>query len=224
MIASAVALAILLPASPLISHQEAREGFVPLFDGKTMNGWKGWRSDSIATGWSIQDGAMMVTPGRGTHGDIITTERFGDFDLRLEWKVEKGGNSGVFYRCREYFKYAWYSGPEMQVLDNDNHADGKKPETSAGSCYAMYPPTKMVAKPAMEWNEARVVAVGDHIEHWLNGVKILEYTLNSPDWVARLEKAKFKPMTCYGQFPAGSIGLQDHGNRVWFRNIRIKRM
>jgi uncharacterized protein len=191
----------------------------PLFDGKTTTGWRGYRSDRVPDGWQVVDGALTLV-GKG--GDIITTESFRDFELELEWKVPPGGNSGVFYRVDETAKLIWHHAHEMQVLDNEGHKDGITPATSAGSVYALYAPARDVSRPAGEWNQARVVARGAHVEHWLNGEKILEFEVGSPDWKARVEASKFRAHPGFGRAEAGPIGLQDHDDRVQFRNIRIR--
>ena len=172
-------------------------------------------------GWSVDNGVIAYTPGV-EGGDISTTEQFGDFDLRMDWKIEPGGNSGIFYRAAKGFGAVWHSAPEMQVLDNARHPDGRNPATSAGACYALYACSKATVKPAGQWNEVRIVAKGKHIQHWMNGVKVVEYDINSKDWTDRYKKSKFAEFPKFGQSPKGFIVLQDHGNRVWYRNIRIK--
>lgn len=192
----------------------------PLFDGRTTAGWRGYRSQSVSDGWQVVDGAL-VRVGDGA-GDIVTTDTFGDFELALEWKVESGGNSGVFYRGTEDGRYVWETALEMQVLDDAGHADGESELTSAGSLFGLYPAPRGVVRPAGEWNEARVLMRGNHGEHWLNGVKLLEYEVGSPDWNARIAASKFATMPRFARAAAGHIGLQDHGDRVEFRNIRVR--
>lgn len=142
--------------------------------------------------------------------------------LALDWKISDGGNSGIFYRATEEGDYIWQSAPEMQVLDDARHADGKSPLTSAGSNFALYPAQRGVVRPAGEWNSAELVVNGTHVEHRLNGVKLLEYEIGSPEWRERVSRSKFGAMPLYGKSGEGHIGLQDHGDRVEFRNIRIK--
>jgi len=193
-------------------------GWRPLFDGKTLTGWRGYQKQAPA-GWTVQDG-MLVRSAEG--GDIITDEEFGDFELALEWKISEAGNSGIFYRALESTKLIWHNAPEYQILDNARHADGKNPMTSAGACYALYPPAKDVTRPVGQWNETRIVAKGKHVEHWLNGTKLLEYEAGSDDWKTRVAASKFKVYPGFGEQLKGRIGLQDHGNLVWYRNIRIR--
>ncbi len=170
----------------------------------------------------MRDGTIVFTPGEGSGGDLITVDRFSSFELELEWMVEEGGNSGIFFRVTEDHAYPWESGPEMQVLDNARHVDGQSPLTSAGSNYALHGPPEDVSHPPGEWNAVRILVDGDHVEHWLNGVKVVQYTLGSPAWEALVRASKFNEMPDYGRAPTGHIGLQDHGDPVRFRNIRIR--
>jgi hypothetical protein len=195
------------------------QGWRLLFDGRTTSGWRGYMSDTMPSGWEVVDGALTRT-GRTT--DIITKEKFRDFELSLEWKIEPGGNSGVFYRAIEGPESIYHSGPEMQVLDDSGHRDGRAELTSAGSNFALYPAPRGAVKPAGQWNEARVVARGPHVEHWLNGVKVVEYEQGSEEWRKRVAASKFAQWPAYGTSMEGHIGLQEHGNRVAFRNIRIR--
>ncbi|MGH7519431.1 MAG: 3-keto-disaccharide hydrolase [Gemmatimonadales bacterium] len=199
---------------------EAREaGWRLLFDGKTTAGWRGYRTDAMPAGWQAIGGALTrVAPA----GDIVTIDRYGNFELALEWQVAKGGNSGIFYRVSEDLEYPWQSGLEMQVLDDRAHPDGRSPLTSAGALYGIYPARPGVVRPAGEWNAVRLVVNGNHIEHWLNGVRIVEAELGSPDWQARVNASRFGTMPRYGRNHSGHIGLQDHGDRVSYRNIQIR--
>jgi len=204
---------------PVLTPGERAAGWRLLFDGRTTTGWRGFRMDSLPHGWQVVDGALT----RVAHaGDIITTERFANFELVLEWKISRAGNSGIFYRVSEDDSTAYWSGPEMQVLDDAGHPDGRSRLTAAGSCYGIYPSPAGVVKPAGQWNWVRLVVQGNHVEHWLNGVKVVEYELGSPDWVARVMKSKFALHVHYGRNTSGYIGLQDHGDWVAFRDIKIR--
>jgi hypothetical protein len=185
--------------------------------------WRGFKSPTLPSGWQVVDGALTRV---GAGGDIITKEQYDNFELSLEWKISKGGNSGVFFHVveDEAAKYVWETGPEMQVLDNKGHADGKNPSTSAASNFAMHAPLNDATRPVGEWNEARLVVDGPTVQHWLNGVKVVEYRLWSEDWNQRLQGSKFKSMPRYGKAPSGHIALQDHGDWVAFRNIKIRRI
>jgi hypothetical protein len=194
-------------------------GWRLLFDGRSTDGWRGYRRESMPAGWQVVDGTLART---GSGGDIITTEQYDSFELELEWLVGPGGNSGIFFHVTETGDYIWQTGPEMQILDNAGHREGANPETSTGSNYALHGPSSDVARPAGEWNSVRLVVRGDHVEHWLNGTRIVEYVLGSDDWKARVEASKFRDMPGYGANRRGHIALQDHGDPVQFRNIRIR--
>jgi hypothetical protein len=158
----------------------------------------------------------------GRAGDLITDDEFGDFELALEWKVSEGGNSGIMYRVVDAHEATYQSGPEMQVLDDARHPDGRSRLTAAGAAYGLYPAPAGVVKPAGEWNQVRIVVKGGHVEHWLNGRKVVEYELWSPDWKARVANSKFAQWPSYGLAKKGHIALQDHGDRVAYRNIRVR--
>ncbi|MBA3342237.1 MAG: DUF1080 domain-containing protein [Gemmatimonadaceae bacterium] len=204
----------------VLSQRETNEGWRLLFDGRTTTGWRGYRKPAVSPGWQVTDGSLVRT-GQDA-GDIITAEQYRNFDLALDWKVSEGGNSGIFYRATEGSDNIWQSAPEMQVLDDARHVDGKSPLTSAGASYGIYPAPRGVVRPAGEWNDARLLVNGNHVEHWLNGVKLLEYELGSTEWKDIVAKSKFNEMPLYGKAAEGHIGLQDHGDRVEFRNIRIR--
>ncbi len=204
----------------VLTDEEQAAGWRLLFDGQTTAGWRGYKKDGFPDdGWKVIHGCL-VRVGRG--GDICTVDEFDNFELRLEWRISAAGNSGVFYRVDEQLGWPWESGPEMQVLDNTEHADGQNPRTSAGSCYAIYAPARDVTQPVGLFNQVRIVARGRHIEHWLNDAKVVEYELESPAWEALLAESKFKTMPRHGRVPRGHIVLQDHGDRVWYRNIKIR--
>jgi hypothetical protein len=203
-----------------LTAAEQQSGWKLLFDGKTTNGWRNYRKQTIGPGWTVVDG--LLTRSGENAGDIITDEQYRNFDLMLDWRVAEGGNSGVFYRATQEGDYIWQSAPEMQILDDDGHADGKLPVTSAGSNFALYEAPRGVVRPAGQWNSARVLVNGNHVEHWLNGQKLIEYELGSAEWKERVAKSKFNTMPLYGKAVEGYIGLQDHGDKVEFRNVRIR--
>jgi cytochrome c len=209
------------PAEPqnLLTDAERAAGWRLLFDGKTGDGWRGWKEDALPAGWAIENGCLVrVGPG----GDICTVDEFGDFALSLEWRISPGGNSGIFFRASEKFDWCWQSAPEMQVLDNAEHVDGRNPLTSAGSNYALHAPTRDATVPVGFFNQARILVRGSDVEHWLNGEKVVSYELGSPEWEQLVANSKFKSMPHYGRAARGHIVLQDHGDRVWYRNIKIR--
>jgi hypothetical protein len=193
----------------------------PLFDATTTAAWRGYKADTMPSGWKIVDGALTRV---GRAGDIITRKKYQNFELSLEWKIAPGGNSGIFYRASEDDDAVYWNAPEMQVLDDARHADGKSPLTSSSADYGLYPAKAGVVKPAGEWNSVRLVVQGNHVEHWLNGVKVVEYELGSPDWLAKVQASKFAPHPHYGRNSEGYIGLQDHGDWVAYRNINIREL
>jgi len=206
-------------AANTLTDDERRAGWMLLFDGRALDDWRGYNLEELPDGWGVEDGTLArIGPG----GDIITRTEYADFELALEWKVGPGGNSGLFYRAREGEEWIYHSAPEMQLLDDAGHPDGRSPLTSAGANYGVHPASRGVVRPAGEWNQARVLVDGDHVEHWLNGVKVVEYELGSEDWAARVARAKFAEWPSYGRARRGHIGLQDHGDPVWFRNIKVR--
>lgn len=198
-------------------------GWIDLVDGSDHSAWRGYRREELPAGWRARDGMLGFVPGV-EGGDIVTREEYGDFEFELEWRVGPAGNSGIFYRATEERDVIWESAVEMQVLDDEGHVDGGTPATSAGAAYALYPPTADVVKPAGEWNRVRIVALGPHVEHWLNGEKVVEYEAWSEDWNRRVAASKFAEFPGFGEARRGHIGLQDHGDEVWYRNIRIRRL
>ncbi len=202
-----------------LTPAERAAGWRLLFDGQTTSGWRGYHLDSMPSGWKPVDGALTRV---GEGGDIITRDQFANFELTAEWKVAPAGNSGIMYRVTEEYDYSYKTGPEMQVLDDSGHADGKSRLTAAGSDYALYPSPPGVVKSAGEWNQARIVVNGNHVEHWLNGVKVVGYELGSADWAARVKASKFVQWPDYGLAQTGHLALQDHGDWVAYRNIKIK--
>ena len=202
-----------------LTPAERAAGWRLLFDGKTTTGWRGWKMDTLPSGWQVVDGALTRVRRAA---DIITTEKFKNFELSLEWKIAPNGNSGIFYRASEDDDAIYWSAPEMQVLDDAGHPDGQSRLTAAGSDYGLYPSPAGVVQPAGQWNQVRLVVNGNHVEHWLNGVKVVEYELGSPDWEARVKASKFAPHPHYGRNPEGYIGLQEHDSWVAYRNIKIR--
>lgn len=211
-----------------LTREEHAAGWTLLFDGSSPAEFRGYgRADFPTAGWVVEqaDGAAALRHVAGAGGgDIVTRRSFRDFEFSCEWKVAPGGNSGIFYRVGEGDAPAYVTGPEMQVLDNAGHADGKNPKTSAGALYSLLPCAHDVIRPAGEWNAVRIVARGDRVEHWANGFKVVEYSLADPGWSAMLKGTKFEPWARFGREPAGPIALQDHGDDVWYRDLKVREL
>jgi hypothetical protein len=190
-------------------------------DLNAADAWRGYRRNDLPDGWRFDTLTRELTVlGRG--GDIITRAQFTDFELELEWKVGARGNSGVFFRANEGTRRIYENAAEMQILDNAGHFDGRNALTAAGSNYALHAPVRDVTRPLGQWNTIRIVARGAHVEHWLNGVKVVDYEMWSDDWTARVAAAKFAAWPTYGLARRGHVGLQDHGDVVSFRRMRIR--
>ena len=213
-------------ATPLTAQEHNRltaaeraAGWQLLFDGNSLEGWRGYNSEFMPTGGSVENGMLTRT---GPGGDIITEQQFGDFELYLEWLVGPGGNSGVLFRAVEGQEEVYHGAPEMQILDDAGHPDGRSPLTSAGSNYGLHGAPHGIVKSAGEWNSSRIVVVNNQVEHWLNGDKVVEYELGSADWLRRVANSKFAQWPEYGRASRGHIGIQDHGDRVSFRNLKVR--
>src|SRR3954462_6277467 len=191
-----------------------------LFDGKSLDAFRGYKTDKVPGGWHIANGTLAKD---ARVEDIVSKDEFGDFELEVDWKIGEAGNSGIFYRGTEEYDHIYWSAPEYQLLDDVKGADNKTRLTCAGAAYAIYPSPSGHLKPVGDWNSARIVARGAHVEHWLNGVKLLEYELESPDWLAKVKASKFVAYPNYGRARRGHIAFQgDHEGSPAFRNIRIR--
>jgi len=220
-----------------LTDAEKQEGWKLLFDGENSDGWRGYQKENFPAAWNIEDGTLHIQgSGRGEAGakdggDIIYDKKFADFHLKLQWKVSKVGNSGIFYRGRELDEYdfIWKTAPEMQVLDNINHPDaekGKNGNRKSGSLYDLIPAEPQNAKPHGEWNTAEVIAKGKDILHIQNGDTVVHYTIGSERMQELIADSKWPGINPdWGNIAMkGYIGLQDHGDDVWFRNIKIKEL
>lgn len=217
-------------AQNTLTNQEKKDGWKLLFDGSSTQGWRSYNGDSFPEkGWKVNNG-MLTVLAEGGGGDIITTDVYGDFMLKLEWRVQKGGNSGIFYHALEQPEQAIYwSAPEIQILDNENHPDanrGKNGNRKATSLYDLIPADPQNAKPYGQWNQIKIVVKdrGAHVEHWMNGEKVVEYERWTDKWYDMLRNSKFASHPEFGAAHKGYLGLQDHGDRVDFRNIKIKEL
>jgi hypothetical protein len=207
-----------------LTEEQQQKGWKLLFDGKTTNGWKNYNKPGISPLWKVEDGNLVMS-GNGA-GDIITTEEFENFELEMEWKISEGGNSGIFYCVKEDPKYptAWTTGPEMQILDNQKHPDakqGKDGNRKAASLYDLIP-AKKEPNPVGQWNKIKIIKKKGKVQHYLNDVKVVEFDMDSPEFAEMIKNSKFVKMPDYAKFRKGHIALQDHGDLVWFRNIKIK--
>lgn len=209
-----------------LTKQEKAEGWKLLFDGKTTEGWRKFKTDRIGKSWIVEEGALTFDPTLKDGGDIITTQTFSDFELRLEWKIAPCGNSGIMYFVQESDEYrnVWHTGPEMQVLDNTCHPDAKINTHRAGDLYDLIACSQETVKPAGEWNAVRIVVKDSVLQHWLNDVKVVETKLWDDAWYSMIAKSKFKDLPNFGKFNSGHISLQDHGDKVAFRNIKIREL
>ncbi len=217
----------------VLSDKEKAAGWALLFDGTTTDGWHAYGSRTIGNAWRVANGTLYLdaTNKDGwqikSGGDIVTDEEYGNFELQLEWKIEKGGNSGICIYINEdknKYPYMWSTGPEMQILDNNGHPDGTIHKHRAGDLYDLIPSKTEPVKPPLEWNQVKIVSLNGKLDFYLNGVNVVSTTLWNDAWFSTIAGSKFRNMEGFGSFRTGRIGLQDHGNNVWFRNIKIKRL
>ena len=217
-----------------LNDAEKKAGWQLLFDGKSLAGWRNFKKKTIGKSWVINDDAIHLDakPNKDGHwqaadgGDIITDKPYENFDFTYEWKISNCGNSGVMFNVVEADKYdyVWKTGPEMQVLDNTCHPDSKFVTHRAGDLYDMIECKYPTVKPAGEWNEARIKSTKGNVEFWLNGINIVNFTMHDDNWKKMVAGSKFKDMPDFGKAKSGHLSLQDHGDRVWFRNLKIKEL
>ena len=182
--------------------------------------WRGWQNDAFPAGWRISGDELSKD---GEVEDLVSREMFGDFELELEWRIGKGGNSGLFYRGTREYEYIFWSAPEYQLLDDANAPDGRNRLSSAASNYGLYAAPAGVVRPYGEWNATRIVVDGAHVEHWLNGQKVVAYELGSPEWKAKVAASKFGKFPNFGLAAKGYLGIQgDHPGELALRHIRIR--
>ena len=211
------------------SNTASGDGWISLFDGKTLNGWHTYNQTGVGTAWQAEDGVLHLSSAAKKDGkqggDIVTDEQFENFHLTLDWKISPNGNSGVIFYSKEDPKYSamWHTGPELQILDNNGHPDAKIQKHHAGDLYDLIS-SKEAVKPVGEWNTAEVVANNGKLDFYLNGQHTLSTTMWDDNWFRMIADSKFKDMPEFGRIKNGRIGLQDHGDDVWFRNIKIKRL
>jgi len=209
-----------------LTPMEKEKDWTLLFDGKTLNGWRGFKSDSIGPGWIVDRGNLMsLGKGGDLGGDIITDKEFGNFNLKLEWKLSKGGNSGILFHVLEgNYPTVYATGPEYQLIDDIGYPGKLEDWQTCGANYAMNVPENPKIKPALEWNTSELIVNGPHVIQYLNGSKVVEYDMWTNEWKQRVQNGKWKDYPGYGLAKKGHISLQDHGSKIWFRNIKIKEL
>lgn len=204
---------------------QGESDWITLFDGTSMDAWRGYQQEAMPAGWMMDSTGAMVAHDPGAGNDLVTRETFANFELEFEWMVPAEGNSGVMFRVTEDNDYPWMSGPEYQVLDDMHFSDGEPNKNSAGSNYDVHVPSVRANKAAGEWNTARLVVDGNHVEHWLNGQKVVEYELQSEQWIADRDASKWAQWAeTYGTAEDGHIALQGDHTSVAYRNIRVRRL
>ena len=230
-----LALTLLTFAVLGFNQAQAQEKWISLFDGKTTNGWHTFGKKTAGEAWKVVDGAIMFDPSNKLYGrivgggDIVTNESFSDFHLQLEWKIAKNGNSGIIFFVQNdpsKYKNTWHTGPEMQVLDNEGHPDGKIISHRAGNLYDLIVGDESGAKPAEEWNQVDIIVNKGVLIMKLNGVTTVNTHLGDDSWKELIRKSKFSKGESpdFGKVFSGHISLQDHGDQVWYRNIRIQKL
>jgi hypothetical protein len=222
-----------IPVAPnTLTAIEKKLGWILLFDGKTTTGWHSFNKKTIGSAWKVANGTMYLDTSQKDQwqvkggGDIVTVVEYNNFHLKLEWKIAPGGNSGIIFFVKEDPKYKqpWLTGPEMQILDNEVHSDGKIIKHRAGDLYDLISCNKESVKPVGDWNKVEIICNKGKLNFFLNSVNVVSTTLWDEDWKKLVAGSKFKEMPDFGTYSSGRIGLQDHGNMVWFRNIKIKKL
>jgi hypothetical protein len=208
-----------------LSPAEKKDGWVLLFDGSTLAGWHSYNHSATAR-WEVKDGTIHLDKRKSGQCDITTDSAYGDFDLKLEWKIAKNGNSGIIFHVKEGRKYEdpYNTGPEMQVLDNDGHEDGKIFKHRAGNLYDLVPSMKESVKPVGQWNQVEIISKGGQLTTILNNVVQVKTTMWDAQWRKMIAGSKFKQWSDFGTFHTGKIDLQDHTDEVWYRNIKIRKL
>lgn len=204
------------------------KGFTPIFDGKSLSGWHTYGKTEAGEAWQVNEGTLYLnTDLKEGRGDLVTDKEYENYHLKLEWKISEGANSGIIFNVHEdkaRFGATYSSGPEMQIIDNDKHDDAKNHTHRAGDLYDMIASKEEVAKPVGEWNKAEIVSNRGKLDLYLNGVHIVSTTMFDENWKNLIAKSKFASWPGFGSFNKGKIALQDHGDKIWFRNIQIKEL
>jgi hypothetical protein len=211
-------------ADNMLTDAEKKSGWVLLFDGKTTNGWRPYQHLPCDS-WEVVNGELHAKKdGVQHHEDLITEKQYGSFELEFDWKVDKACNSGLLYHVVESKKAAYETGPEYQLIDDKGYPDKLEDWQKSGADYAMHPPAQLVSKPSGQYNHTRIVVNGAHVEHWLNSVKVADFTAWTPEWQKLKSTGKWKDYPDYGNAKSGYIDLQDHGGGIWFKNIKLKKL
>ncbi|MCU7549031.1 DUF1080 domain-containing protein [Chitinophagaceae bacterium LB-8] len=221
------------PTVNTLGNNETDDGWQLLFDGNTTQGWHTYGKASAGSAWKVVDHSLYLDPSykekgqTNEGGDLVTNEEFEDFHLQVDWKIAPKGNSGIIFYVQEdttKYKQTWHTGLEMQVLDNVAHKDAQIYKHRAGDLYDLIASSSEAQKPAGEWNHVEIIANDGKLDFILNGVPIVSTTLWNEQWKSLIAQSKFKDMPDFGTFRKGKIALQDHGDQVWYRNIKIKRL
>lgn len=217
----------------VLSDLERSQGWQLLFDGQTTKGWHKYGGAPIGSAWKVQDGALWLDPSQREGwqikggGDIVTDEVFADFHLKLEWKIAQNGNSGIMFYIHEdsaKYQWPWMTAPEMQVLDNQGHPDAKIIKHRAGDLYDLISCRQETVKPFEQWNQVEIICKKGKLDFFLNDVNVVSVQLWGDEWKKMVAASKFSTMPGFGTYQEGRIGLQDHGDKVWYRNIKIRRL
>jgi hypothetical protein len=210
-----------------LTKQEKEQGYNLLFDGQTMNGWRTYQNKKNDS-WSVNNGTLHCKGSAENYGgisaDLITVDQFENFDLSVDWKISPKGNSGILYMVQEDSASSYLTGPEYQIVDDKNFGEPLEDWQKTAADYAMYAAPTAEPRAVGEWNNTRILVNDNHVEHWLNGKKVVEYELYSDDWQKRKMSGKWKDTPAYGMTKKGHISFQDHGSESWFKNIKIKRL
>jgi hypothetical protein len=207
-----------------LTAAEQKNGWILLFNGHNTEGWRGYNSKPFDS-WEVINGQLYCkSKDVKQRADLITVDQYDNFEFSLDWKVDKGANSGIIYRVAETSGPSYETGPEYQLIDDEGYAQKLEAWQKSGADYAMYPPREIAAKPAGEYNHTTILVKGAHVEHWLNGKKVVEYELWTPAWQELKEKGKWSAAKAYGMAKKGHIALQDHGGGIWFKNVKLRKI
>lgn len=210
-----------------LTPSEIKTGWKLLFDGKSMKGWRTYQN-KVSNSWTVENGVFYCkgneTDKSDKRSDMITDKEYENFDLSIDWRISPQGNSGILYMVTEEFPRSYLSGPEYQIIDDINFPQKLEDWQKTGANYAMDPAPTATPNPAGQWNTTRIVVNKGHVQHWLNGKKLLDFQMWTDEWKKKKMEGKWKDAPGYGMSKKGHIGLQDHGSKAWFKNIKIKEL